>query len=534
MLRGYNMIVFVLVVLLGVYLRLDQLLIQTLLDDEWHAVYQLQHNSPQKIFLSFGFLDHSIPLTLFYWFEARFFGLSEIMMRWPMILFGLATLVFFPRYIYKKFSYQEFILFSFLIATSPLLVMYSRTARPYAITLFLVYFSIWLFYKYYNSEKRKFFYGVFYSFSAALAVWLHLAVVFFVLSPFFLEIVKVFWDPKEKQPGRFISLLYLGALTIVLMCAVILPPLWNDFGVLTTKQGAIEPLMDPLIGAVYLWNGSQSGLVVLIFSILALIGFPRIFKKSIFTQVILVGFSLTFGLILILKVAFMQHALILARYLLPVLPLLLLSVVSGIYVLYLRGAKSKIIKFSLHILLIGLLIGMVRHSPTFKSIYDPQTMTRHSKIYFDFRKDKNKIKQKLEKGVVSKFWQTLSEAPYQKNIALAPWDYLSFRTSTDIPKLEKISHQYILPGLREGFCEDGLEGEAPKNERFQFRNVAYIGDIYDLQEKGIKFIVYQKEGGEGRHSTERCLFALKYLFGRPYYEDELIVVHKPLFYKADR
>ncbi|MCW8926420.1 MAG: hypothetical protein OQJ84_09200, partial [Xanthomonadales bacterium] len=72
----------------GVYFRLDQFLLQVLLDDEWHAVHQLLANTPAQMFLTIGHADFSIPLALLYWLERSTIGLSELGMRWPMMLAG--------------------------------------------------------------------------------------------------------------------------------------------------------------------------------------------------------------------------------------------------------------------------------------------------------------------------------------------------------------------------------------------------------------------------------------------------------------
>jgi hypothetical protein len=78
------------ITLLGVYLRLDQFGLQVLLDDEWHVLHQLLANPPSQLFLTFGHADFSIPLALFYWLEMNVFGLSELGMRWAMMLAGIA------------------------------------------------------------------------------------------------------------------------------------------------------------------------------------------------------------------------------------------------------------------------------------------------------------------------------------------------------------------------------------------------------------------------------------------------------------
>src|SRR2546430_3087521 len=86
---------FALAIAVGLWLRLDQLAAQLLLEDEWHAVYRVVHDGPVAIFLDFAHSDSSIPLTLLYALESRRFGLSEIGMRLPLVLAGAATLILF-------------------------------------------------------------------------------------------------------------------------------------------------------------------------------------------------------------------------------------------------------------------------------------------------------------------------------------------------------------------------------------------------------------------------------------------------------
>ena len=58
-------------------------------------------------------------------------------MRWPMMLAGIATLVALPLYARRYLGAGTALFFSVLLAISPMLVFYSRMARPYALTLLL-------------------------------------------------------------------------------------------------------------------------------------------------------------------------------------------------------------------------------------------------------------------------------------------------------------------------------------------------------------------------------------------------------------
>ena len=48
----------------GAALRIWQLDIQILIDDEWHAIHKLLRSSPLDIVTHLGYADYSIPLTL--------------------------------------------------------------------------------------------------------------------------------------------------------------------------------------------------------------------------------------------------------------------------------------------------------------------------------------------------------------------------------------------------------------------------------------------------------------------------------------
>ena len=76
--------------LLAAWLRLHGLDIQVVQDDEWHAIHKLMTSSYADIARSFGFADHSIPLTLFYKALAETVGLDEFDMRIVQALCGIA------------------------------------------------------------------------------------------------------------------------------------------------------------------------------------------------------------------------------------------------------------------------------------------------------------------------------------------------------------------------------------------------------------------------------------------------------------
>src|SRR5262245_17782232 len=77
--------VLVAAILVGAALRLYQLGEQIIADDEWHALHAVRDLRFGAIAAYFGAADISIPMALFYSAVANTFGLSEMMMRAPVV-----------------------------------------------------------------------------------------------------------------------------------------------------------------------------------------------------------------------------------------------------------------------------------------------------------------------------------------------------------------------------------------------------------------------------------------------------------------
>lgn len=166
---------------LGCWLRLDQWLDQVLIDDEWHVLHQIIDHGPGDLFLTFGYADYSIPFGLLNAWLANAVGLSEWMMRFPFLLAGMATLVAFPHYVARRLGGSVAAVFAFLLAISPILIFYSRIARPYAFTLLLGWTA--------HAAAQRFFVSrslgaaAVYVICAVLTTWAHPIIAPFVLAP---------------------------------------------------------------------------------------------------------------------------------------------------------------------------------------------------------------------------------------------------------------------------------------------------------------------------------------------------------------
>lgn len=531
---NYSVIILITIISIGFFVRIDQFHIQTLIDDEWHSIHQILTKSPSAIFSNFGHSDHSIPLTLIYWLKSKLFGLNETLMRWPMLLFGLLTLFIFTIYVKRNYSNFQALIFCFLISLSPLLILYSRTARPYAITLFLVYFVIWCFYKYINNVPQRLKYGLVYSLSASLAIWLHLAVVFFVISPFLIEFYRIIFLKKNNKMNAVIPLFKLGIVTFIISLIILFPPFINSYSSLAVKTGMATPNLDTFIGALFLIFGTYSKFIIITFTILSLIGLPRLIKGNIILFNIVIGALLTILIIYISKPSWVFHSITFTRYLLPIIPLLLLSVASGTFVvfnfikLHLLNNKSIIVTITKNIVLIVFSIYFIMFSPVLDLIRKPNSQTNHLVFKFEFRNEKNEFKKESKFRPISKYWEQLRLTPNKYKIAVSPWYHRSFEW--DGPRWEQISNQHIIPGYLNDLCIENRKGEVPNNKYFNFNNVSYLASPQNMKLKQIDFIVFQKKLRFGKsypqYSFETCIDKIQNIYDKPIYEDEYISVFK--------
>ncbi len=523
-------LVLVIMVSFGSWLRFSQFADQVLLDDEWHVIHQLLFKGPKELFLTFGHADFSIPLALIYWLELKLFGLSEMGMRWPMMFAGLLTLLIFPLYVRKFFNHHTTLIFSLLLAVSPMLVLYSRTARPYALTLLFSFLALGFFHKFVMTNKSCWKAGLAYAICAVVSIWLHLISLPLIVAPFL-----VFGLPAllGRKWGRVRRIFILGIFTLAGMLVLVLPPLLGHPEDLGAKLGIQYPDLQTHYGVLFVWLGTSSPDMVIAGILLAAFGAGSVWRDLPLLPSLITGMGLTYCVILLTQPAWVHHPLTLGRYLLPAIPLLLLSIALGITRLCNTlhrywGRMGKLVSAAATVSVLAL---MAYYSPLFRILAKPNSNSLHSVYQFDFRDDKNLILLYQKDFPISGFWQQLASLPPDSlKIAAAPF---SFETNHwDAARWEQISHQRVMPGYLIGFCANRRWGEVPRYNGFNFRNAGYLDDQNDLRKRGFDLVVYQKpfkvktnEGvKEFGMDTADCNVTFREQFATPVFEDKWLVV----------
>jgi hypothetical protein len=523
--------------LLGAWLRLDQFLSQVLIDDEWHAVHQVLHHTPAEMLLDFGIADYSIPIGILAWFEANWWGLSEVGLRWPMLACGLLTLIVFPAYVAPRVGRATAAVFALLLAISPLLVIYSRQARPYAITLLLCWTAHAAFQRYWTAGSGRRLAGCTYVFTASLAVWLHPIVATFAAAPLLWGAAQIPRIKPSERPVAFRRLLGLVLPTAAIIAALILPPVMSHPDSLAARVGVDHPDLATLTGVWYAWLGTSSTLLMLACVALAAIGAPGLWRALPEARTGTLGIVLTWILVQVSHPAWSQLPIVLARYLLPFVPLLLLSASVGSVWLADRvtatGTMPRRVLWAA--IAMAPCIALALLSPLAPLLRHPNDQTLQLVNYLDFRPEKNQLLPRIEGIPLSPFWAGLAARPAGTlRIAAAPVYFESY--NWDAPRWERLSRQTVLPGYLTGLCVDQRWGELPRNPAYRFRNAVHLADDAALATKAIDYIVWQKpytQSSAGNDEsigsdTAQCESKLRERFGPPAYEDAEIIAFRPL------
>jgi hypothetical protein len=519
-------------VLLGAYLRFDQILSQVLIDDEWHAVHQVLQRTPAAMLFDFGWADYSIPLGILDWYEARWFGLSETALRAPMLACGLATLVVLPLYVAPRVGRATAAVFAVLLAISPLLVIYSRMARPYAMTLLLGWIAHAAFVRYSASGRGHALAGVTYTTAATLALWLHPVIGPFVLAPLLWGGLQLRHAVPAERRARLLRLLWVALPTGVAIVLLVLPPIVTHPESLLGKAGVDVPTLGTLIGVWYAWLGTASTGALILCIGLAAYGAGDIWRALPEAHSGVLGIALTLLGVMVARPAWSFHPATLARYLLPFLPLLLLAVAAG----GIRCARRIAIRATgaRRVLAVGVAalpcVALAIGSPLAPMLRYPSTQTDGLVYYMDFRPAKNPFLPYIEAIPLSPFWQTLAtQPPGSLRIAAAPFYFESY--NWDAARWERVSHQRVLPGYLTGLCVSQRWGEVPQSPLFDFRNAVHLADQQSVALRKIDYVVWQKpylQTSKGKpeaigDDTAHCEAILRARFGPPVFEDAYLI-----------
>lgn len=197
------MIIF-LILAAALILRLINLNQSLWLDEAINVFYSQKYNFTDFITVySLGDFHPPFHFALI-WIWTRIFGISEIAVRTPSVVFGVTT-VWFTYLIGKGlFGKKTGLIGAAILAFNPLHVYYSQEARMYSLAALSVSFSFWAFINLLKEKKLSF---LFYILSIVMVLYSDY-LVYLVLPS---QLMYVIWIQKKKLV-RVLSGLVLGGI----------------------------------------------------------------------------------------------------------------------------------------------------------------------------------------------------------------------------------------------------------------------------------------------------------------------------------
>jgi len=521
-----------LVFLLAFYLRWHQLLDQILSDDEWHAVRTSVRDSYRQMLTSFS--TSAVPLlSMIYKALHDTVGLSELKIRLPMLLAGLALIVVFPAILPRDLlSRRGRLLLAGLLAISPLLIYFSRYARPYAISVLLTTVGLFAFFRWWRRDQGR--WGTLYVICGVFGPAFHLTSLVTLAAPFAWAFYEVWRGRGERSAGEVWR---LGFLTGFLVLLAVGPPILLDFGAIEDRAGTNQvdyltfreslPLLAGLDGpGVWLVAAAAlSGLFLLArrnARLAAMLGWASL--------VTLLANALSGANSVQVPIVFLRYSLWLAPY------FLLLVAISGDALL--AKLPTKAAWPILALLLLGLfLAGPWRH------VYArPNSWPHHAIFQYTYRGE-SPFSYARRPPVISELYRQLAKEP-AGSLVIAEAPFYSEWHNNVLTYYQEIHHQRVVAGMLGIGCDRMAINRLPSSATgLKLRNVVDVSKASDLEQHGVDLVIFHKnmyrELPPFSYQVSRvpasnlppanrlvsCLPRYAQVLGTPFFEDEAIVAY---------
>lgn len=524
-------------VVVGIFLRVYQLRTQMLIDDEWHAVRMLIRADAQDIAGHFGLADYCIPLTLYYRWLYEHAALSEWSMHLPLLFAGIALLFVAPWLLRSSTAWPTRAVWIGLIAFSPTLIYFSRTARPYALVALLGFVAIVAFRNWRTQRGDRHAWAAMYVVATVIAGWAHLLSLVFTLWPFAHYGIGALRDLARRGAradaiAALWRMLLLGVAVVLPLLIVLLPPLLNDWGAMAAKAGADSATLDSVYRTLLMQFGiADAWLCMLIVALLAF-GVVRMWRRDRDLVVLSLGATAVgIAVIIVARPAWVQHAPVLVRYAAPILPFLLLYVAEG-FAGVLEKIRVPLVAAAFAAIGLGALVSI---GPLPRWYYAPNQFMDHALFQFDYDLRANPYATLLQLGPVSPFYLELAKKP-PGSVTLIEAPQRAQSNFMPDPWLQQIHRQNVKYALVAPVCGIGEWDEYPYTASgARFKRFARLGDLLDGATWGGDYLVLRLQPWTlppGKDfpwpvawpDMPACVAKVAAKLGAPTYRDDQIVV----------
>jgi hypothetical protein len=315
--------------LAGLALRLYRVDEQILTGDELHAVNAALVRGVGEILREWSWYgaDYSVPLTAFYRLLLdRGVVLSELGFRAPILAAGALLPLVLPLALRPRLGRAPALVLAWLLALSPMLVLYSRIVRSYGPLVLFADGAVLAFERWWRTGRGGA--AALYVLLAAGAVYLHLGTAPFVLAPFVFAAGSL---ARRRAGGRRLAaLLAVGAATAATLCAFLLPALPSLLELAREHGRGRLPGLGAALDVLRLQLGTRSLPLAALGVALGLRGARILLRRdpAWLAYLATLAAGLVAGLAL-LAPNFLEAPVVLNRYLLPLLPFALALVAVG-------------------------------------------------------------------------------------------------------------------------------------------------------------------------------------------------------------
>jgi hypothetical protein len=305
----------------GAALRLAGLRQQVLTDDELHTVGAVLAMSPGEILRSFSYdgADYCVPLSALYRLLIdQGVVLGDLAFRAPSLIAGLLALVIVPALLAPRIGERAAVFLAWGLAISPMLVLYSRIARPYMLVALLVFLAVLCFDTWLRTRSRRA--ATAFVLLASLSTYLHLGAGPLVVAPFVYAGIDALRRGREGLL-ELRSVAVLGAIAAVAIALPLLPALDSLIELVRIRRDGQLPPLAAWAEVVPLQAGTSSTLLGFAMMALAARGAWLLRQRdaALFGMIATVA-GVHVALLLLLSPDRIQEALVLSRYLLFLLP----------------------------------------------------------------------------------------------------------------------------------------------------------------------------------------------------------------------
>ncbi len=520
-----------LIALAGAVVRLFRLGNQVIIDDEWHALNVVHDAGYGFIFGHFGTADHSIPMALYFELLANTIGLGEWGMRLPSLMAGIATVVVVPLALRRWLDRSEILILATLIAISPLLINFSRTARPYALIALLIGLALPLAWRWWREGHWR--HGAGWIGCGVLAAWLNPLTIVISGAPLLWFAADALIVARRRGDRRALARTAgAGAALLLPVLALLATPLYHDAISLLTKASSHAVSPGTVGVALSLFSGLGSTVLVALTALVAAAGFVMLWRRDDgFARFVLLVASVGSLCVVVTGAAWIKHGLVLARYLIGLLPFYLALVAIGLNGLIERAARLSpwptatkalgVAASAALLLALGPVPEWYRHYNQF---------TGHLSYQFDYDRGRNVIARILDAVPVEDFYREIAQAHPDGNAVIveAPWHLESFWNP--LYRYQRVHGQRVLIGFVNGVCAPRFYGELDAaTAGLDFRNFVFLDDLLAGRARA-DYLVLRLGAVNGARSlpaaTERCVEAAAARFGAPWRETPEAVVFR--------